>query len=131
MINVSGHLLSTAEIESALTEHGAVAEAAVVSRPHTVKGECLYCFVTLKDCREFNLTLVDQLKRQVREKIGPIATPDFIQNAPGLPKTRSGKIMRRVLRLIARNEKDLGDLSTLADPKVVEVLFSQRCETAA
>uniref|UniRef100_A0A4W5P740 AMP-binding enzyme C-terminal domain-containing protein n=1 Tax=Hucho hucho TaxID=62062 RepID=A0A4W5P740_9TELE len=91
MINVSGHLLSTAEIESALTEHGAVAEAAVVSRPHTVKGECLYCFVTLKDCREFNLTLVDQLKRQVREKIGPIATPDFIQNAPGLPKTRSGR----------------------------------------
>ncbi|XP_064848142.1 acetyl-coenzyme A synthetase, cytoplasmic-like [Oncorhynchus masou masou] len=131
MINVSGHLLSTAEIESALTEHGAVAEAAVVSRPHTVKGECLYCFVTLKDCREFNRTLVDELKRQVREKIGPIATPDFIQNAPGLPKTRSGKIMRRVLRQIARNEKDLGDLSTLADPKVVEVLFSQRWETAA
>uniref|UniRef100_A0A673ZKG3 acetate--CoA ligase n=2 Tax=Salmo trutta TaxID=8032 RepID=A0A673ZKG3_SALTR len=118
MINVSGHLLT-------------VAEAAVVSRPHTVKGECLYCFVTLKDCREFNRSLVDELKRQVREKIGPIATPDFIQNAPGLPKTRSGKIMRRVLRQIARNEKDLGDLSTLADPKVEEVLFSQRCETAA
>ncbi|KAI1902173.1 hypothetical protein AGOR_G00041970 [Albula goreensis] len=131
MLNVSGHLLSTAEVEAALTEHAAVAEAAVVSRPHTVKGECLYCFVTLKDGREFNHTLSEELKRQVREKIGPIATPDFIQNAPGLPKTRSGKIMRRILRQIARNEKDLGDLSTLADPKVVEVLFSQRCEAAA
>lgn len=131
MLNVSGHLMSTAEVESALTEHQAVAEAAVVSRPHKVKGECLYCFVTIKDSTEFNHMLVEELKRQVREKIGPIATPDFIQNAPALPKTRSGKIMRRVLRQIARNEKDLGDLSTLADPKVVEVLFSQRCEAAA
>uniref|UniRef100_A0AAR2KNK7 Acetyl-coenzyme A synthetase, cytoplasmic n=1 Tax=Pygocentrus nattereri TaxID=42514 RepID=A0AAR2KNK7_PYGNA len=132
MLNVSGHLLSTAEVEAALTEHSAVAEAAVVSRPHIVKGECLYCFVTLKDFREFNHSLMDELKRKgKREKIGPIATPDFIQNAPGLPKTRSGKIMRRVLRQIARNEKDLGDLSTLADPKVVEVLLSQRCEAAA
>ncbi|XP_072524694.1 acyl-CoA synthetase short chain family member 2 like [Salminus brasiliensis] len=131
MLNVSGHLLSTAEVEAALSEHSAVAEAAVVSRPHSVKGECLYCFVTLKDCREFNHTLMDELKRKVREKIGPIATPDFIQNAPGLPKTRSGKIMRRVLRQIARNEKDLGDLSTLADPNIVEVLLSQRCEAAA
>uniref|UniRef100_A0A8C2HNZ0 Acetyl-coenzyme A synthetase n=1 Tax=Cyprinus carpio TaxID=7962 RepID=A0A8C2HNZ0_CYPCA len=131
MLNVSGHLLSTAEVEAALTEHPSVAEAAVVSRPHAVKGECLYCFVTLKDHKEFNRTLMEELKRKVREKIGPIATPDFIQIAPGLPKTRSGKIMRRVLRQIARNEKDLGDLSTLADPKVVEVLFSQRCEAAA
>lgn len=131
MLNVSGHLLSTAEVEGALSEHPAVAEAAVVSCPHTVKGECLYCFVTLKDSQEFNHKLKEELKRKVREKIGPIATPDFIQNAPGLPKTRSGKIMRRVLRQIARNEKDLGDLSTLADPKVVEVLFSQRCEAAA
>uniref|UniRef100_A0A671VMP7 Acetyl-coenzyme A synthetase n=1 Tax=Sparus aurata TaxID=8175 RepID=A0A671VMP7_SPAAU len=131
MLNVSGHLMSTAEVESALTEHPAVAEAAVVSRPHKVKGESLYCFVTLKNSREFNHTLVEDLKRQVREKIGPIATPDFIQNAPALPKTRSGKIMRRILRQIARNDKDLGDLSTLADPKVVEVLFSQRCEAAA
>uniref|UniRef100_A0A9J8BKD2 acetate--CoA ligase n=1 Tax=Cyprinus carpio carpio TaxID=630221 RepID=A0A9J8BKD2_CYPCA len=131
MLNVSGHLLSTAEVEAALTEHPSVAEAAVVSRPHAVKGECLYCFVTLKDHKEFNRTLMEELKRKVREKIGPIATPDFIQNAPGLPKTRSGKIMRRVLRQIARNEKDLGDLSTLADPKVVEVLFSQRWEAAA
>ncbi|XP_062337899.1 acyl-CoA synthetase short chain family member 2 like [Osmerus eperlanus] len=131
MLNVSGHLMSTAEVEAALTKHAAVAEAAVVSRPHVVKGECLYCFVTLKDSREFNHKLVEELKGLVRERIGPIATPDFIQNAPGLPKTRSGKIMRRVLRQIARNEKDLGDLSTLADPKVVEVLFSQRCEAAA
>ncbi|KAI5092803.1 acetyl-coenzyme A synthetase, cytoplasmic [Silurus meridionalis] len=131
MLNVSGHLLSTAEVEAALTEHPAVAEAAVVSCPHTIKGECLYCFVTLKDSQEFNHAFKEDLKRKVREKIGPIATPDFIQNAPGLPKTRSGKIMRRVLRQIARNEKDLGDLSTLADPKVVEVLFSQRCEAAA
>ncbi|XP_035527295.1 acyl-CoA synthetase short chain family member 2 like [Morone saxatilis] len=131
MLNVSGHLMSTAEVEAALMEHPAVAEAAVVSRPHKVKGECLYCFVTLKNSREFNHTLVEELKRLVREKIGPIATPDFIQNAPALPKTRSGKIMRRILRQIARNEKDLGDLSSLADPKVVEVLFSQRFEAAA
>ncbi|XP_062843407.1 acyl-CoA synthetase short chain family member 2 like [Trichomycterus rosablanca] len=131
MLNVSGHLLSTAEVEAALSEHSAVAEAAVVSCPHAVKGECIYCFITLKDSREFNHTLMEELKRKVREKIGPIATPDFIQNAPSLPKTRSGKIMRRVLRQIARNEKDLGDLSTLADPKVVEVLFSQRCQAAA
>uniref|UniRef100_A0A3Q2STU2 Acetyl-coenzyme A synthetase n=1 Tax=Fundulus heteroclitus TaxID=8078 RepID=A0A3Q2STU2_FUNHE len=131
MLNVSGHLLSTAEVEAALTLHPAVSEAAVVSRPHRVKGECLYCFVTLKDSGEFDKKVVDELKRLVREKIGPIATPDFIQNAPALPKTRSGKIMRRILRQIARNEKDLGDLSTLADPKVVEVLFSQRSEAAA
>ncbi|KAK6491113.1 acyl-CoA synthetase short chain family member 2 like [Huso huso] len=131
MLNVSGHLLSTAEVESALTEHPVVAEAAVVSRPHAVKGECLYCFVTLKNGREFSHSLAEELKKQVREKIGPIATPDFIQNAPALPKTRSGKIMRRVLRQIARSEKDLGDLSTLADPKVVEVLFSQRWEATA
>uniref|UniRef100_A0A8C9VUY7 Acetyl-coenzyme A synthetase n=1 Tax=Scleropages formosus TaxID=113540 RepID=A0A8C9VUY7_SCLFO len=125
------HLLSTAEVESALSDHPAVAEAAVVSRPHAVKGECLYCFVTLKEGGEFSRTLTEELRRQVREKIGPIATPDFIQNAPGLPKTRSGKIMRRILRHIARNDKELGDLSTLADPKVVEALLSQRCEAAA
>ncbi|XP_076837418.1 acyl-CoA synthetase short chain family member 2 like [Brachyhypopomus gauderio] len=131
MLNVSGHLLSTAEVEGALADHEAVAEAAVVGRPHALKGECLYCFVTLKDSREFTNVLVGELKSRVREKIGPIATPDFIQNAPSLPKTRSGKIMRRVLRQIARNDEDLGDLSTLADPKVVDVLFSQRCEAAA
>ncbi|KAG7277151.1 hypothetical protein CRUP_022614, partial [Coryphaenoides rupestris] len=128
MLNVSGHLMSTAEVEAALMGHPSVAEAAVVSHPHKVKGECLYCFVSLKEHVEFNHSLEDELKRLVREKIGPIATPDYIQNAPALPKTRSGKIMRRVLRKIARNESDLGDLSTLADPKVVEVLLSHRCQ---
>ncbi|XP_055508662.1 acetyl-coenzyme A synthetase, cytoplasmic isoform X2 [Leucoraja erinacea] len=129
MLNVSGHLLSTAEVESALIEHPAIAEAAVVSHPHQVKGECLYCFVTLRDGHEFTKTLVTELKNQVREKISPIATPDYIQNAPGLPKTRSGKIMRRILRKIARNEKDLGDISTLADESVVTELVSNRCKT--
>ncbi|XP_043946122.1 acetyl-coenzyme A synthetase, cytoplasmic [Protopterus annectens] len=128
MLNVSGHLLSTAEVESALVEHRAVAEAAVVSHPHAVKGECLYCFVTLKEGRKFSKTLEEELRKQVREKISPIATPDFIQYAPALPKTRSGKIMRRVLRKIARNEKDLGDTSTLADPAVVDQLFTSRCQ---
>uniref|UniRef100_A0A670JYQ2 Propionate--CoA ligase n=1 Tax=Podarcis muralis TaxID=64176 RepID=A0A670JYQ2_PODMU len=129
MLNVSGHLLSTAEVESALVEHLAVSEAAVVSHPHPVKGECLYCFVTLKDGHDFTKNLVDELKKQVREKIGPIATPDYIQNAPGLPKTRSGKIMRRVLRKIAKNDQELGDTSTVADPAVINHLFSNRCET--
>ncbi|CAB1329468.1 unnamed protein product [Coregonus sp. 'balchen'] len=127
MLNVSGHLLSTAEVEAALGEHAAVAEAAVVSRLHPVKGESLYCFVTLTDGVSFNCTLEAELKKQVREKIGAIATPDFIQNAPSLPKTRSGKIMRRVLRKIARNERDLGDVSTLADSSVIEQLFLNRC----
>uniref|UniRef100_A0A1A8HUI0 Acetyl-coenzyme A synthetase n=2 Tax=Nothobranchius kuhntae TaxID=321403 RepID=A0A1A8HUI0_NOTKU len=130
MLNVSGHLLSTAEVESALVEHKAVAEAAAVGRPHPVKGESLYCFVTLKDGLTFNQTLEAELKKQVREKIGAIATPDYIQNAPGLPKTRSGKIMRRVLRKIACNEKDLGDISTLADTSVVDQLFQNRCCSA-
>ncbi|XP_059188546.1 acetyl-coenzyme A synthetase, cytoplasmic-like [Centropristis striata] len=130
MLNVSGHLLSTAEVESALVEHEAVAEAAVVGRPHPVKGESLYCFVTLTDGVTYNRTLEAELKRQVREKIGAIATPDYIQNAPGLPKTRSGKIMRRVLRKIACDERDLGDISTLADSSVVEQLFQNRCCTS-
>ncbi|XP_038577912.1 acetyl-coenzyme A synthetase, cytoplasmic isoform X3 [Micropterus salmoides] len=130
MLNVSGHLLSTAEVESALVEHEAVAEAAVVGRPHPVKGESLYCFVTLNDGVTFNRTLEAQLRKQVREKIGAIATPDYIQDAPGLPKTRSGKIMRRVLRKIACDERDLGDISTLADSSVVEQLFQNRCCTA-
>uniref|UniRef100_A0A8C9SX13 Acetyl-coenzyme A synthetase n=1 Tax=Scleropages formosus TaxID=113540 RepID=A0A8C9SX13_SCLFO len=130
MLNVSGHLLSTAEVESALVEHEAVAEAAVVSHPHPVKGESLYCFITLKDGFDYTISLEAQLKKQVREKIGAIATPDYMQNAPGLPKTRSGKIMRRVLRKIARNERDLGDVSTLADCTVIEQLFQNRCNTA-
>ncbi|KAL7985469.1 hypothetical protein Chor_004039 [Crotalus horridus] len=129
MLNVSGHLLSTAEVESALVEHASISEAAVVSHPHPVKGECLYCFVTLKDGHDFTNKLIDELKKQVREKIGPIATPDYIQNAPSLPKTRSGKIMRRVLRKIAKNDRELGDTSTVADPVVINHLFSNRCET--
>uniref|UniRef100_A0A8D0L1Q7 Acetyl-coenzyme A synthetase n=1 Tax=Sphenodon punctatus TaxID=8508 RepID=A0A8D0L1Q7_SPHPU len=129
MLNVSGHLLSTAEVESALLAHSSVSEAAVVSHPHPVKGECLYCFVTLRDGHEFTKTLTDELKKQVREKIGPIATPDYIQHAPGLPKTRSGKIMRRVLRKIAKNDRELGDTSTVTDPAVINNLFSNRCQT--
>uniref|UniRef100_A0A8B9RIQ6 Acetyl-coenzyme A synthetase n=1 Tax=Astyanax mexicanus TaxID=7994 RepID=A0A8B9RIQ6_ASTMX len=130
MLNVSGHLLSTAEVESALVEHEAVAEAAVVGTPHPVKGESLYCFVTLADGMNYTTTLEAELKKQVREKIGAIATPDYIQNAPGLPKTRSGKIMRRLLRKIASNQRDLGDVSTLADTSVIEQLFENRCCTA-
>ncbi|KAF1527204.1 Acetyl-coenzyme A synthetase, cytoplasmic, partial [Eudyptula albosignata] len=129
MLNVSGHLLSTAEVESALLEHAAISEAAVVSHPHPLKGECLYCFVTLRDGHEFTKNLTDELKKQVREKIGPIATPDYIQYAPSLPKTRSGKITRRILRKIAKNDQDLGDVSTLANPGVIKHLFSSRCDT--
>ncbi|KAL7860167.1 hypothetical protein SRHO_G00153140 [Serrasalmus rhombeus] len=130
MLNVSGHLLSTAEVESALVEHEAVAEAAVVGTPHPVKGESLYCFVTLADGIDYTTTIEAELRKQVREKIGAIATPDYIQNAPGLPKTRSGKIMRRLLRKIASNQQDLGDVSTLADSTVIEQLFENRCCTA-
>ncbi|KAJ8408967.1 hypothetical protein AAFF_G00239880 [Aldrovandia affinis] len=130
MLNVSGHLLSTAEVESALVEHTSVVEAAVVGCPHPVKGESLYCFVTLKEGVTYSGQLEAELKKQVREKIGAIATPDYIQNAPGLPKTRSGKIMRRVLRKIARDDRDLGDVSTLADSSVIEELFQSRCVTA-
>ncbi|XP_013408207.1 acetyl-coenzyme A synthetase, cytoplasmic [Lingula anatina] len=126
MVNVSGHLLSTAEIESALIEHKAVAEAAVVSHPHQVKGECTYCFVTLKEGNQYSEDLAHELKKKVRSKIGPFAQPDFLQNAPGLPKTRSGKIMRRVLRKIARGDRDVGDVTTLADESVIETLFKLR-----
>ncbi|CAN7943207.1 unnamed protein product [Ixodes pacificus] len=126
MLNVSGHLLSTAEVESALIEHRAVSESAVVARPHSVKGECLYCFVVLKEGNDFSDKLVTDLKEQVRNKIGPFATPEYIHYAPGLPKTRSGKIMRRVLRQIAQNNRQFGDLSTLADESVVEALFKTR-----
>nr|XP_026651057.1 acetyl-coenzyme A synthetase, cytoplasmic isoform X2 [Zonotrichia albicollis] len=129
MLNVSGHLLSTAEVESALVEHPAVAEAAVVSHPHPLKGECLYCFVTLREGYEFTPDLTDELKKQVRDKIGPIATPDYIQYAPSLPKTRSGKITRRILRKIAKDDHELGDISTLADPGVITQLFNSRCDT--
>ncbi|KAJ8668714.1 hypothetical protein QAD02_010377 [Eretmocerus hayati] len=126
MLNVSGHLMSTAEVESVLTEHPSVAEAAVVSKPHPVKGQCLYCFVTPNQGKNFDKKLQDELKVKVREKIGPFAQPDVIQHAPGLPKTRSGKIMRRVLRKIAVGDRNVGDVSTLADEGVVELLFSLR-----
>ncbi|XP_061865197.1 acetyl-coenzyme A synthetase, cytoplasmic isoform X1 [Colius striatus] len=129
MLNVSGHLLSTAEVESALLEHRAVAEAAVVSHPHATKGQCLYCFVTLRDGHDFSKSLTEELRKQVRDKIGPIATPDYIQCAPSLPKTRSGKITRRILRKIATNDHDLGDISTLANPGIIKHLFNSRCDT--
>jgi len=127
VINVSGHRLGTAEVESALVSHEAVAEAAVVGYPHDIKGEGIYVYVTLKDGQ----TPSDQLKKiltgHVRSVIGPIATPDKLQFAPGLPKTRSGKIMRRILRKIAHNQvEDLGDTSTLADPTVVDSLVKNR-----
>lgn len=126
MLNVSGHLMSTAEVEAVLTEHEGVAEAAVVSRPHPVKGECLYCFITPNQGDQFDKQLIDELKKLVRERIGPFAQPDVVQHAPGLPKTRSGKIMRRVLRKVAINDRDVGDISTLADETIVEQLFENR-----
>ena len=127
VINVSGHRMGTAEVESALAAHADVAESAVVGFPHEVKGEGIYAFVTLNTGIEYSEDLRAQLKQQVRNVIGPIATPDQIHWAPALPKTRSGKIMRRVLRKIATNETDqIGDVSTLADPSVVEYLIANR-----
>lgn len=126
MLNVSGHLMSTAEVESVLTEHPGIAEAAVVAKSHPVKGECLYCFVTTNDNVKYDEKMLKELKQLVRERIGPFAQPDVIQNAPALPKTRSGKIMRRILRKVAANERDVGDISTLADSSVVEQLFKSR-----
>ncbi|MCB5362791.1 acetate--CoA ligase [Pusillimonas sp. CC-YST705] len=128
VINVSGHRLGTAELESALVAHAKVAEAAVVGYPHDVKGQGIYFYVTLVAGIEGTDALKSELVRHVREVIGPIATPDQLQWAPALPKTRSGKIMRRILRKIAENAPDqLGDTSTLADPSVVDVLVQQRC----
>jgi acetyl-CoA synthetase len=127
VLNVSGHRLGTAEIESALVAHPAVAEAAVVGCPHDIKGQGIYAYVTLVVDAEPTDPLRKELRDWVRGEIGPIATPDFIQWAPGLPKTRSGKIMRRILRKIAANEHDqLGDTSTLADPSVVKQLVENR-----
>lgn len=152
MLNVSGHLMSTAEVENVLAEHSSVAEAAVVSKPHPVKGQCLYCFITPNDKITFDQKLQDELKKKgnvtlyvginvfvciyvflyihlfftVRERIGPFAQPDVIQHAPGLPKTRSGKIMRRVLRKIAIGDRNVGDISTLADESIVDLLFQLR-----
>ncbi len=127
VINVSGHRMGTAEVESALVLHEAVAEAAVVGYPHDIKGQGIYAYVTLMVGVESTEELRKDLVSLVRKEIGPIASPDVIQWAPGLPKTRSGKIMRRILRKIAANELDnLGDTSTLADPSVVEELISNR-----
>ena len=127
VLNVSGHRLGTAEVESALVLHHAVAEAAVVGFPHDIKGQGIYCYVTLKAGVASSEALRKELIQQVRKEIGPTATPDVIQWAPGLPKTRSGKIMRRILRKIAANEADqIGDTSTLADPAVVEDLVKNR-----
>ena len=127
VINVSGHRMGTAEVESALVLHPDVAEAAVVGFPHDIKGQGIYAFVTLMTGIKPTDEIMAALKKQVRTEIGPIATPDIIQWAPGLPKTRSGKIMRRILRKIAANEFDnLGDISTLADPSVVEELIASR-----
>ena len=127
VINVSGHRMGTAEVESALVAHPKVAEAAVVGYPHDIKGQGIYAYVTLNTGEEPTEALRKELVAWVRREIGPIASPDVIQWAPGLPKTRSGKIMRRILRKIAANETDgLGDTSTLADPGVVTELVSSR-----
>jgi len=129
VINVSGHRMGTAEVESALVAHAKVAEAAVVGMPHDVKGQGIYAFVTLNAGVEEDEALRAELVQWVRREIGPIATPDALQFAPGLPKTRSGKIMRRILRKIAENQVDaLGDTSTLADPAVVDHLVANRIE---
>jgi acetyl-CoA synthetase len=127
VLNVAGHRLGTAEVESALVAHAKVAEAAVVGYPHDIKGQGIYAYVTLIADAAPSEELRLELRNWVRKEIGPIATPDLIQWAPGLPKTRSGKIMRRILRKIAANEHEqLGDISTLADPGVVENLVKER-----
>jgi len=129
VINVSGHRLGTAEIESALVSHPKVAESAVVGCPHDIKGQGIYAFVTLVAGVEKSPELIKELSQHVRNEIGPIATPDKIHFADALPKTRSGKIMRRILRKIAEGETDtgrLGDITTLADPGVVEYLLATK-----
>jgi acetyl-CoA synthetase len=127
VINVAGHRLGTAEIESALVAHPKVAEAAVVGYPHDIKGQGIYAYVTLRIDQEPNEQLRGELVQWVRKEISPIAAPDLLQWAPNLPKTRSGKIMRRILRKIAADEHgQLGDVSTLADPTVVDDLVNNR-----
>jgi acetyl-CoA synthetase len=127
VINVSGHRMGTAEVESSLVAHAKVSEAAVVGYPHDIKGQGIYAYVTLMAGTEPSEELRRELVAWVRKDIGPIASPDQIQFAPGLPKTRSGKIMRRILRKIAEDEPgSLGDTSTLADPAVVDDLVKHR-----
>jgi acetyl-CoA synthetase len=131
VINVSGHRMGTAEVESALVAHPKVSEAAVVGYPHNIKGQGIYAYVTLNAGEEYTEALRKELVQWVRKEIGPIASPDLIQWAPGLPKTRSGKIMRRILRKIAENDYGaLGDTSTLADPGVVQDLIENRMNRA-
>ena len=134
MLNVSGHRLGTAEIESALVLHPSIAEAAVVGYPHDIKGQGIYCYVTAMTGVAMSDELKSALIAFVAKEIGAIAKPDIIQWAPGLPKTRSGKIMRRILRKIAQGTyDDLGDTSTLADPQVVDHLIAahQAAHTAS
>ena len=123
---MTGHRLGTAEVEDAITEHPAIAEAAVVGFPHEVKGEGVYAFITLKEGFKDKLQEVElELKQIVKQKISGFAVPEVIQFTPGLPKTRSGKIMRRILRKVAASKTDdLGDISTLADPGVVEIIVN-------
>jgi acetyl-CoA synthetase len=131
VLNISGHRLGTAEVESALVAHAQVAEAAVVGYPHNIKGQGIYCYVTLNAGLDGGDELKGELVQWVRKEIGPIASPDLIQFAPGLPKTRSGKIMRRILRKIAEDDfSNLGDTSTLADPSVVDDLIENRQNSA-
>ena len=127
VINVSGHRMGTAEVESALVAHPKVSEAAVVGYPHDIKGQGIYAYVTLMSGETADADLKKELVAFVRSEIGPIASPDLLQFAPGLPKTRSGKIMRRILRKIAEDDYGaLGDTSTLADPAVVDDLIENR-----
>jgi acetyl-CoA synthetase len=127
VLNVSGHRLGTAEIESALVAHPKVAEAAVVGYPHDIKGTGIYCYVTLNAGEDGSEALEQELRQQVRRDISAIASPDLIHFTPALPKTRSGKIMRRILRKIAENDfSHLGDTSTLADPSLVDSLIEGR-----
>jgi acetyl-CoA synthetase len=126
VINVSGHRIGTMEVESALVSHDAVAEAALVPMPHEIKGQGLYAFVTLASGYDKSDELIQELRNHVSNEIGPIAKPDKIQFADALPKTRSGKIMRRILKVIAEGGDDVGNTTTLADPSVVDHLLEER-----
>jgi acetyl-CoA synthetase len=127
VLNISGHRLGTAEVEGAIGQHSTVAEAAVVGFPHEIKGQGVYAYVTLMTGESPSDEIEAGIKQEVRQHIGPHATPDKIQFTPALPKTRSGKIMRRILRKIAEGDvSDLGDISTLADPTVVDSLVEER-----
>jgi acetyl-CoA synthetase len=129
VINVSGHRLGTAEVESALVTHPGCAEAAVVGYPHEIKGQGIFAFVILNEGWKEDVELLGELKNEVRHHIGPFATPDMVMIVPGLPKTRSGKIMRRILRNIAAGQREgMGDTTTLADPAIVDALIEKRAK---